>query len=65
VRAQSKKILNLLKANKELRFIELFEEEATAMEIAVTFLAMLQLWHTDKLMIDQKSSFGDILVKAA
>lgn len=65
VRAQTKKILNLLKANTELRFTQLFEEEATVMEIAVTFLAMLQLWHTDKLVIDQTSSFGEILVKAA
>jgi segregation and condensation protein A len=65
VRLQTKKILGLLRAHKEIRFVELFEENASAMEIAVTFLALLQLWHTDKLLIDQKTSFGEIFVKAA
>ena len=65
VRLQSKKILNLLRIKKTVRFAELFEDRAAPMEIAVTFLALLQLWHTDKLLIDQKSHFGEIMVKCA
>lgn len=65
VRLQTKKILNLLRTHKTVRFAELFEDRATPMEIAVTFLALLQLWHTDKLLIDQKSHFGEITVKCA
>jgi Uncharacterized conserved protein len=65
VRAQTKKILGILRTKREMHFAELFEEEASSMEIAVTFLALLQLWHTDKLLIEQTKSFGEILVKAA
>lgn len=65
VRLQTKKILGVLRARREIRFVELFEEEASAMEVAVTFLALLQLWHTDKLLIEQRANFGEILVKAA
>ncbi len=65
VRLQTKKILGILRAKREMRFAELFEENACSMEIAVTFLALLQLWHTDKLLIEQKASFGEIFVKAA
>ena len=65
VRLQSKKILNLLRIKKTVKFAELFEDRAAPMEIAVTFLALLQLWHTDKLLIDQKSHFGEIMVKCA
>ena len=65
VRLQSKKILNLLRTRKSVKFSELFEDQVTPMEIAVTFLALLQLWHTDKLLIDQKSHFGEIMVKCA
>lgn len=65
VRLQSKKIMNLLRSKKTIKFVELFEDRAGSMEIAVTFLALLQLWHTDKLLIDQKSHFGEIMVKCA
>jgi segregation and condensation protein A len=65
VRLQSKKILGVLKAKNSVRFAELFEENVTPMEIAVTFLALLQLWHTDKLKVEQKKGFGEILVRCA
>ncbi len=65
VRLQSKKILGLLKTKEDVRFTELFEKGATPMEIAVTFLALLELWHTSKLMVEQKKGFGEITVKCA
>lgn len=65
VRLQTKKILNLLKIKGTVKFIEIFEENASPMEIAVTFLALLQLWHMDKLRVDQRSHFGQITVKSA
>jgi len=65
VRLQSKKILGILRARKAVRFAELFETEATSMEIAVTFLALLQLWHTARLKVEQKTGFGEILVRCA
>jgi len=65
VRLQSKKILGILKAKQSVKFAELFDQEATPMEIAVTFLALLQLWHTEKLKVEQKKGFGEILVRCA
>lgn len=65
VRVQTKKIMGLLRDCKEVRFAELFAPEATAMEVAVTFLAMLQLWHTDKLRVIQHGNFEEIMVKTA
>ena len=65
VRLQSKKITSVLKAKKSVVFAELFEGAATPMEIAVTFLALLQLWHSDKLKVEQKKGFGEILVSCA
>jgi segregation and condensation protein A len=65
VRLQSRKILGVLKSRKSVVFAELFEGGVTPMEIAVTFLALLQLWHSDKLRVEQKKGFGEILVKCA
>lgn len=61
VRVQTKKILGLLHRKKEVHFAELFEEHREPLEIAVTFLALLQLWHLRKLRIRQAKPFADIV----
>lgn len=60
VRIQKKKILDRLKRQGTMSFFMLFEESASSMEIAVTFLALLELWHTRVVSIRQRSSFQDI-----
>ncbi|MDY3003432.1 MAG: segregation/condensation protein A [Christensenella hongkongensis] len=63
IRVQKKKILERLQREKKISFFSLFEEKATHMEIAVTFIALLELWHISKLMINQKAAFGDIILE--
>ncbi|MEA5003853.1 MAG: segregation/condensation protein A, partial [Christensenella sp.] len=63
IRAQKKKILGRLKSEKKLSFFSLFEQQATQMEIAVTFIALLELWHTSTISIRQKSAFNDITLE--
>ena len=63
IRVQKKKILERLQREKKISFFSLFEEKATHMEIAVTFIALLELWHISKLMINQRAAFGDIILE--
>lgn len=60
VRRQKKKILELIKRRGKLSFFMLFEESAGKMEIAVTFLALLELWHAGSVAIRQRSAGKDI-----
>ena len=63
IRVQKKKILERLKREKRVSFFSLFEERATHMEIAVTFVALLELWHVSRLAIRQKKAFSDIMLE--
>lgn len=65
VRIQSKKIENMLLSRKKFSFAEIFDKDATSMEVAVTFIALLQLWHTGKVNIEQKNVFDEIMLFAA
>lgn len=60
IRVQKKKILERLKREKKVSFFSLFEGQATHMEIAVTFVALLELWHVGKLAVRQRKAFSDI-----
>ncbi len=63
VRRQKRKILDVLKARGGMSFFMLFEEEASRMELAVTFIALLELWHNGFVSVHQRSSFNDITLK--
>lgn len=63
VRRQKKKILDVLRHRGGMSFFMLFEEEATRMELAVTFIALLELWHNGFVAVSQRSSFNDITLK--
>ena len=63
IRVQKKKILSRLKQEKRVYFFSLFEEQASHMEIAVTFIALLELWHVGKIAIRQKKAFEDIMLE--
>lgn len=60
IRVQKRKILEQLRSTKKVFFFSLFEERATHMEIAVTFVALLELWHVGQLVVRQNKAFADI-----
>lgn len=60
VRRQKKRILDVLKRQGKVSFFMLFEGQAGNMEIAVTFLALLELWHTRVVAVRQSATFEDI-----
>ena len=62
VRVQSRKIMSLLKNNKKVRFSGIFTETSDPMEIAVTFVALLQLWHDRKISVSQNRQFDEIYI---
>ncbi len=63
IRLQKKKILERLKMEKRLSFFSLFEQKASQMEVAVTFIALLELWHVGRLSICQQKAFADITLE--
>ncbi|MEG2882440.1 MAG: segregation/condensation protein A [Christensenella sp.] len=63
IRVQKKKILGRLQKEKRILFSSLFEERVTRMELAVTFVALLELWHLCKLSVKQKKAFADIILE--
>ncbi len=63
IRVQKKKILERLRRERNISFTSLFEQSATHMEIAVTFVALLELWHVGKLAVRQKKAFADIALE--
>ena len=62
VRVLSRKIMSLLKNNKKVRFSGIFTETSDPMEIAVTFVALLQLWHDRKISVSQNRQFDEIYI---
>ncbi len=55
-------ILNMLSKIKTLNFFSLFEDSRTRLEIAVTFLALLDLIHKNIVTIRQPGCFEDITI---
>ena len=55
-------ILTGLKNNKKVRFSGIFTETSDPMEIAVTFVALLQLWHDRKISVSQNRQFDEIYI---
>ncbi|MEG0585329.1 MAG: segregation/condensation protein A [Christensenellaceae bacterium] len=63
IRQQKKKIVDRLKKEKKMKFSMLFEDSVTQMEVAVTFVALLELWHIGKINIKQKMCFDEIMLE--
>lgn len=51
-----------LAAKKQMSFFEMFEEDGNKSEVVTTFAAMLELWRSSFLKLEQKETFGDITV---
>ncbi len=62
IRAKKADILSRLRARRSVTFSELFERDASAMEMAVTFIALLELWHVRKITVEQRRQFADIML---
>jgi segregation and condensation protein A len=60
LRKQKKNAGGMLKRRKKLSFFDVFDVHATRMELAVTFLALLELWHEKVVKVRQKSFLNDI-----
>jgi len=65
VRAQMKQVLARLTIVNRLEFSELMSKEPSREEIAVTFLALLELLHSGKLKLRQSKAFGKLYVSKA
>ncbi|MBM3859926.1 MAG: chromosome segregation protein ScpA [Verrucomicrobia bacterium] len=55
-------ILYTLRDRSEIRFVELFSENANRAEVVVTFLALLELIRLKRLRVRQMEAFGEINV---
>lgn len=64
VREKISKIRRTLALKKRTSFAELFEEDATKLEIIVTFLALLELISSEQAVIEQDQTYGEILIFA-
>jgi len=53
---------NLAAQHREFSFNHLLAQAASRMEIIVTFLALLQLIKRRKVIVEQRSMFGEITV---
>ena len=62
LRAQIRTILARLTIKPQIRFEELLSKEPSRMEIAVTFLGLLELLHQGQIRIAQAHAFGEIYV---
>lgn len=63
VKKQSRLILARLTIAESIRFSSLMSEKSTKEEIAVTFMALLELLHTGQICIQQKRYFDDISIQ--
>ena len=65
VRSKIKEILKFLLKKKNMIFNKEFNTETRSKnEVVTAFLAMLELDKTDRIKIDQKYVFGDIIIKS-
>lgn len=60
IKTQMRMIIDTLSINKRVRFDSLFENQSCREEIAVTFLALLELLNMGKLNVKQERTFGEI-----
>ncbi|MBA1337080.1 MAG: Segregation and condensation protein A [Firmicutes bacterium] len=58
-----KYITNRLRYEKEVLFQSLFGDGETRESIVVTFLAMLELIRLKRIMVEQRNTFGDIIIR--
>ena len=63
VERQSERIRHLIKEKKQIKFSELELECDSRYEVAVTFLAMLQMMKRGKILVKQKVNFGEIFLQ--
>lgn len=64
VRAYMSQVLRDLRGQKQMEFYDLFSSTATAAEVVVTFLAILELTKELLIEISQSQAFGMIYVRA-
>ncbi|MEG1523619.1 MAG: segregation/condensation protein A [Clostridia bacterium] len=62
VRHQIKKIRDRLNAQKSVEFTELFSEDASRMEMIVTFMALLEMIGHGEILFKQKALFAPISI---
>lgn len=62
VRERSRHILKTLGRMGSASFFSLFESSRTRLEVAVTFLALLELIHKNLVSISQKACYQDIII---
>lgn len=63
VRTQSRLIMARLAIVPKTSFFQLLQAEYTREELAVTFIAVLELLHTGKIKISQEKYFEDIIIE--
>lgn len=61
---QKKWIRRALGSKKSVLFTALFDKDASRVEIAVTFSAMLEMWNAAEVRVVQQTAFGAITVSA-
>jgi len=59
-----KKLENIIKEKKKVKFEELFNEKISKIKIVVTFLAILELAKLKIIKIAQENNFGEIIIKS-
>ncbi|MGI6153943.1 MAG: segregation and condensation protein A [Christensenellaceae bacterium] len=64
IRKQKQKITELLARKRRVSFFSIFSNEASQMEISVTFFALLELWNVNEVAVRQKKMFEDIEICA-
>ncbi len=64
VRRQLGHIRNVLRGKKQIRFEELFEQDAPRMELIVTFMALLEMISRGEIILRQKEPFAPIRLSA-
>lgn len=62
VKGKMSYIRRKLVSKKRVSFFELFEDDGNKSEVVTTFAAMLELWKSNFLRLEQKENFGDITV---
>lgn len=62
IRRQKTKLLDRLRTAGKLSFYDMFESTAGRMEVAVTFVALLELWHAGNVKVSQRSFLKGITI---
>ncbi len=63
IRKQKSLLIGTLRRRGKMSFFDVFDSSANKMELAVTFLALLELWHEKKVSVKQKSFLKDIQIE--